>query len=219
MHWHRVLPFLLFSAACGTWSTPSRAALPAGTYEYAISHDVLGRIGTHVASFVRNGDELLVTMRIHLAVKIGGVSLYTFESVGNEVWRDGRLIAASAVTNDNGRHKHVTAHSEGNRLIVDGPRGRVEVTQPMGTVNFWNVETLSAPVLIEPTSGRVFNVEIAPGQPETVKAMDRIVNARKYEVSGDITGELWFDDQGTWVRMDFEKHGSTLSITLASIRN
>jgi hypothetical protein len=49
--------------------------------------------------------------------------------------------------------------------------------------------------------------------------MERTVTARKYAVSGDVAGALWYDDQGTWVRMDFERHGSTLSLTLASVTN
>jgi len=219
MPWDRVLPFLLFAAACGTWSAPSRAAVRAGTYEYAISHDVLGRIGTHTATFAQQGDDLIVTLKIQLAVKIGGMTLYTFDSSGNEVWRGGHLVAASADTNDNGRLKHVTAHSSGDRLVVDGPRGRVEAAQPVGTVNFWNFDALSASVLVEPTSGRVYRVEISPAERESIKTMDRIVPARKYDVKGEIAGELWYADDGTWVRMDFVRHGSTLSVTLESIKS
>jgi hypothetical protein len=218
MQWHRVLPFLLFAAACGTWSAPARASVRAGTYEYAISHDVLGRIGTHTATFERQGDDLIVSLRIQLAVKIGGLTLYTFESTGSEVWRDGRLIAASADTNDNGRLKRVTAQSSGDRLVVEGPRGRVEADQPVGTVNFWNFDSLAAPVLVEPTSGRVYRVEINPAQRESIRTMDRLVATQKYEVKGEIEGELWYADDGTWVRMDFVRHGSTLSVTLESIR-
>src|SRR5262245_61942750 len=130
MPWHRVLPFLLFTVTCSAWSAPSRADVPTGTYEYAISHDVLGRVGTHVASFTRVGDDLQVSTKIKLAVKIAGVTLYTFESDGIEVWRDGRLISASSTTNDNGRQKLVSARAEGDRLIVEGPRGRLEAPQP-----------------------------------------------------------------------------------------
>jgi hypothetical protein len=219
MPWSSVLPFLLFAAACGTWCTPSRAAVRAGTYEYAISHDVLGRIGTHVAKFEEQGDDLVVSMSIRLGVKVAGVTLYTFESNGKEVWRDGKLISVSADTNDNGRAKHVTGHSEGDRLVIDGPRGRIETVQPAATVNLWNFDALSAPNLIEPTSGRVYRVAIGAPQRETVRSLDRNMPARKYEVTGEITGELWYADDGTWVRMDFDRHGSTLSVTLVSFKN
>jgi hypothetical protein len=91
--------------------------------------------------------------------------------------------------------------------------------QPVGTVNFWNFETLTAPTMIEPTSGRVYRVAVGPPERETIRALNRSMDARKYEVSGDISGELWYADDGTWVRMDFERYGETLSVTLASIRN
>lgn len=206
------------AAASSATAAPSLGAAPSGTYEYAISHEVLGRIGTHTATFSRSGDDLLVANKVRLAVKMTGITLYTFESEGSEVWRGGRLVAASAVTNDNGRRKQVTVRAEGDRLIVDGPKGRFEAMQPVGTVNFWNLETLTAPTMIEPTSGRVYRVAVGPPERETIRAMDRNVAARKYEVSGDISGELWYADDGTWVRMDFARYGETLSVTLASIR-
>jgi hypothetical protein len=213
----RLLVAMAFAAAASQVA-PALAATPSGTYEYAISHDVLGRIGTHTATFTRQGDDLLVENRIRLAIKMTGVTLYTFESDGSEVWRAGRLIAASAITNDNGRRKQVTVRADGDWLIVEGPKGRIETVQPVGTVNFWNFETLTAPTMIEPTSGRVYRVAVGPPERETIRALNRSMDARKYEVSGDISGELWYADDGTWVRMDFERYGETLSVTLASIR-
>jgi len=198
---------------------PALGASPSGTYEYAISHAVLGRIGTHTATFSRIGDDLMVANRVRLAIKMTGITLYTFESDGNEVWRDGRLVAASAITNDNGRRKQVTVRADGDWLIVEGPKGRIETVQPVGTVNFWNLDSLTAPMMIEPTSGRVYRVAVGPPERETIRAMNRAVAARKYEVSGEISGELWYAEDGTWVRMDFERHGETLSVTLASIWN
>jgi hypothetical protein len=206
------------AAAVAAASAAAAPAVPHGTYEYVISHAVLGRIGTHTATFTRQGDELVVANRIRLAIRVTGVTLYRFESDGSEVWRGGRLIAAAAVTNDNGRRKQVTVRAAGDRLIVDGPKGRFEAPQPAATVAFWNLDALTAPTMIEPTSGRVYRIAVGPPERETIRAMDRPVEARKYEVSGDISGELWYADDGTWVRMDFVRHGETLSLTLASIR-
>lgn len=200
-------------------AAPTRSAIPAGKYEYAIRHPMFGRIGTHTAEFTRRGDDLIVATRIQLSVGVAMMHLYTFESEGREVWRAGRLVEASAVTNDNGNRISVSAHAEGDRFVVDGPKGRAEASGPIGTTTFWNAQAVSVPLLMEPTSGLFYKVGIKAAGRDTIRSTVRTYDARKYTITGEITGDLWYADDGTWVRMDFEKYGAVLTVTLASIQN
>jgi hypothetical protein len=197
---------------------PTLPAVPSGTYEYDIRHPMFGRIGTHTAEFSRSGDDLIVATRIHLSVGVAMVHLYTFESEGREVWRAGRLVEASAVTNDNGKRISVSAHAEGDRFVVDGPTGRTEASGPVGTTTFWNAQAVSIPLLMEPTSGLFYKVGIKAAGRDRIRSTVRTYDARKYTITGEITGDLWYADDGTWVRMDFEKYGAILTVTLATIR-
>jgi hypothetical protein len=219
MKLRRRVIWYLATALVAAFARPASAAIPSGKYEYTIRHPLFGHIGRHTAEFRRDGADLVVLTSIRLSVGLPMVHLYTFESEGHEVWRAGRLVSACAVTNDNGRHMQVSAHLEGDRLVVDGPKGHVEATGQIGTTTFWNAASVTAPLFMEPTTGLFYKVGITPAGRDTVQSAARTFAARKYTMTGEIKGDLWYAEDGTWVRMDFEKYGSTLTIALASIEN
>lgn len=208
---------VLAAAVIVAYASPAPAALPSGRYEYAILHPLFGQIGKHTAEFRQNGGDLVVLTSIRLSVGLPLIHLYTFESEGREVWRDGRLVSASAVTNDNGTQVRVTAQLEGDRLVVDGTKGHREATGRIGTTTFWNAAAMSASVFWEPTTGLFYKVGITPAGSDTVRSSVRTFATQRYAMTGEIKGDLWYADDGTWVRMDFEKYGSTLTVMLASI--
>jgi hypothetical protein len=219
MQSRRRLVTVLAAALLALAAQPAASALPSGKYEYTIRHPLFGEIGRHTAEFRRDGDDFVVLTSIRLTVGLPMMHLYTFESEGREVWRDGRLFAANAETNDNGKRLRVSAQLEGDRLVVDGPKGHGEATGHIGTTTFWNAASVTAPLFWEPTTGLFYKVGIAPAGRETVQSTVRAFAANKYTMTGEIKGDLWYADDGTWVRMDFEKYGATLTIMLASIEN
>jgi hypothetical protein len=76
---------------------------------------------------------------------------------------------------------------------------------------------VSASQFWEPTTGLFYNVGITPTGRDIVQSSVRTFAAQRYAMTGEIKGDLWYAEDGTWVRMDFEKYGSTLTIVLASI--
>lgn len=213
----RVVGLFLALAAPAGFST-AQAALPSGKYEYTIRHPLFGEIGKHTAEFRQVGDDLVVLTSIRLTVGLSVMPIYTFKSEGREVWRDGQLVSASAVTNDNGTELRVTAQREGDRLVVVGPKGHVEATGVIGTTTFWNAEAMTAPLFWEPTTGLFYKVGITLHGAEVVQSAVRPFPARRFAMTGEIKGKLWYAEDGTWVRMDFEKYGSTLTVMLESIQ-
>jgi hypothetical protein len=218
MHLRGRVVGLLVALATLTGLSPANAALPSGKYEYTIRHPLFGQIGKHTAEFRQIGDDLVVLTSIRLTVGLSLMPIYTFESEGREVWRDGQLVSASAVTNDNGTELRVTAQREGDRLVVDGPKGHLEASGTIGTTTFWNAGTMTAPLFWEPTTGLFYKVGITPHGAETVESAVRTFPTRRFAMTGEIKGELWYAEDDTWVRMDFEKYGSTLTVMLESIR-
>jgi hypothetical protein len=197
---------------------PLPAASRTGIYSYTIRHGTLGKIGTHVATFTQSGDDTIVDVRIDLDVRLGFVRLYRFESTGREVWRDGRLIELETMTNDDGRRIKVSARLEGDNLVIEGPAGRTVTDADLNTTHLWNASQLMVSHLVEPTSGNVYRVEIADRGEERITALNRTVVSHKYAISGEVEGELWYGNDGTWLQFDFRKHGSTLRLALTSVR-
>jgi hypothetical protein len=205
------------AAAPGETTPAPAGAPPAGTYTYSIRHETLGTIGKHVARFRQDGADTIVDVTIDLDVRLAFVRLYRFESRGREVWRDGRLVSLETLTNDDGREIRVSARAEGDRLVIDGPAGRTETDAGLNTTHLWNAGRLMVSQLVEPTSGNLYRVAIADRGADRIVALDRQVATRRYAITGEIEGELWYAADGTWLRFDFRKHGSTLRLALASI--
>lgn len=198
--------------------TKAHTAAPEGIYTYTIRHATLGQIGTHVATFRQRGDDTVVDVKIDLDVRLAFVRLYRFVSTGREVWRDGRLVELETVTNDDGRRIAVSAHAVGDKLVVDGPGGRTVTEPDPNTTHLWNASHLMVSQLVEPTSGNVYRVDIADRGEERIVALNRWVTSHKYAISGEVEGDLWYADDGTWLQFDFRKHGSTLRLALASVQ-
>jgi hypothetical protein len=199
-------------------SAPLAATMPEGTYTYVIRHATLGKIGTHVATFRRDGGDTVVDVRIDLDVRLAFMRLYRFVSTGHEVWRDGRLIELETVTNDDGRPITVSARAAGGKLVIDGPAGRSVADADLNTTHLWNSTRLMVSQLVEPTSGNVYSVDIVDRGEERIVALDHWVTSRKFTISGEVTGDLWYGEDGTWLQFDFIKNGSTLRLALVSVQ-
>jgi len=211
---------LVVSLAAALWAGEAVAAVPSaptGTYQYDIEQETYGKIGTHTATFEYDGRDLIVSTAVRIEVKLLYLTIYTFVSDGREVWRDGRLVEFETTTDDNGTRFAVKAWAEGDKFVIEGQEGRVVTDGAMFTTHAWNPAVLGTPVLMEPTSGKLYKVGISEGGPDEVGVHEETVRARKYVIEGDIQGGLWYAEDGTWLKMDFIKYGTHVRIKLSSV--
>jgi hypothetical protein len=185
----------------------------AGTVEYRIDHSKYDEIGSHVVSFSRNGADLVVDVAINIEVKILFITLHSLVSERRETWRDGRMVAYAAHTDENSDLVDVSARAEGGKLIVEGPGGRAEADGSVFPTHPWNPEIVSGTVQMDTKTGKLLNVSVAPAGAEAIVVGGRAVETRKYKVTGDMERELWFDGDGNWIQLRFPKDGETLTFT------
>ena len=145
------------------------------------------------------------------------ITLLRLHTRGREVWSDGRLIAFDGRSDEDGDFVTVSARANSRGLVIKGPRGESNVAGPVALTNPWSRSILTAPVLIEPTSGSLLSVGTRPAGEQSIEVLGRTVKAQKHVVFGDVEAELWFTDDGTWVRMEFSKAGGRVTITLDSV--
>jgi len=189
---------------------------PTGRFEFEIEHETYGDIGTHTVSLEQNGEELVVEVhnRVHIQVLF-----WTYRSEANhkEVWRDGRLIAydsfADGDDHGDGKPITVTAHTHGDKLIVLGPSGHVEAPGSILSSHPWNPKIVEQDLLMHSKTGELKKVKVVARGEEWVNTDRRRVKARKYQMSGDIEREIWYDANGVCVRMRFMKNGKEVTFT------
>jgi hypothetical protein len=196
-------------------STAMAGVWPSGTFQHVVKHDQYGDIGTHTVTFKHNGNRLIVKTRTRIKVQVL-LWGYHFEADRKEVWHDGRLIAYEGFTNEDGEIFTVRAQADGNKLMINGPAGRIEVPGTIFPTHPCNPETLEHDLLMNTKTGELKKVKITAVGEEPVKAGGRHIKARKYLMSGDLQRELWYDQNGICVQVRFSKGGDHVTLTLRS---
>ena len=80
-------------------------------------------IGTHAIEFAGDAANLRVANRIELTVKIAFVTVYRYEQIGEDEWKDDVLVRTRIKTNDDGENTLVVAEFKDGKLAVQGPNG------------------------------------------------------------------------------------------------
>ena len=201
------------AAVAGDVTAPARHA-PFALYGDGLSFEVLRDdvpVGTHTVSFSRDGDDMIVDARFNLAIKFLGFTAYSMDYRSNARWRDGKLIALDARTDDEGAIKTVSARRDGPSLRIVAPDGSEGVAGDILPTNHWNVAATRQTEVLNTISGRVNRVRMRDLGAETVVAEGREIEARRWTYTGELQNEVWYDRDGRWVKMRFQgKDGSTI---------
>ncbi len=188
------------------------AADPFALYGSEIRFNVLmdgSPVGSHVVSFDKTEDGLKVRSDFNIGVKFLFFSAYEFSYRSDATWRGGKLADLSARIDDNGELTVVNAVNAGNKLIIEGPKGRHEAAAEIFPTNHWNPAVLNTRlgVVLNTLTGRPNEVMIVKGDEETVETGAGPRVATRYDYQGELRNRVWYDKAGRWVRMKFQAKG------------
>ena len=176
-------------------------------YRGDIVFDVLrdGRlVGRHDVTFSSDEDGLLwAVSNFNLKINFLGFFTYRFDYRSKSQWGGGKLLRIDADTNDDGTRKIVSAQYRDGLLRIVPADGKPIVSEPLFPTDHWNAGVLGQTRVLNTISGKVAEVSIEPKEREAVVAEGRSVMARRYVYSGDIATNVWYDDNGRWLKMRF----------------
>ena len=184
-----------------------------GKVEYRIMHSKYDEIGSHVVTFSRAGEDLIVDVAIKIQVKLLFFTVHSLVAERRETWRGGRMIAYKSHTDENSDLFDVTARAEGGKLVVEGTEGRAETDGSVFPTHPWNPEIVKGALQMDTKTGKLLAVSVAPAGTEVIEVAGKPVQTSKYDLSGDIQRELWFDAADNWIQLRFPKDGETLTFT------
>ena len=191
----------VFSAVCTAACPVALAclAVPAGAEDYAFKVFCNGSpVGYHDVHVRHEEDETDVDIDARIDVTMAGIEVYRYRHRSHEVWRDGKLEALSAETDDDGEAKSVSVHpGQDGMLVVESNQGRREVPPDTLPTSLWNPNVLGKRELLDTESGRTLKVQVA-----------QLADGR-YQMSGDL--KLLVDyHSGHWDGLHFRYFGSTV---------
>jgi hypothetical protein len=209
-HWGRVavisalpLSFAFASMTAGADELPARD--PIQIYGNEIRFDVErdGKpIGQHTVTFTRTRDGVEAESRVEVQVNLLFLTAYRLRYQARELWSDGELQFIEASTNDNGDYTHVQAVRDAAGLEISSPLGTYEAPSIL-PISHWNADVLKGGQMLNPMTGELAKIQVFYQGFDTVATRSGALRARHYLYSGDLNGEIWFDDQGRWVRLRF----------------
>lgn len=186
---------------------------PNGTFQHVIEHEKYGRIGTHTVSFRRQGEDLIVDVRLRIDVRVL-LWDYQVKADRREVWRAGRLVAYDSVTDEDGEITRVTARADGDRLVIQGSDGRIVAPGTVFPTHPWNPEIVRHTLLMHTKTGELKRVRVSSAGEEFVRVGGKSVKTWKYLMSGELRRELWYDENGVCVQVRLRKQGDDVTLTL-----
>ena len=193
---------------------PRMPSDPIALYGDDMQFDVLrdGRkAGWHRVHFQQKGSILTVDSTFHLQIEMLFLTLFRYRYHATGEWQDGQLNHLTVAVDDDGQLFDLTVERRGSRLTVTSDRGTYSVGMPLYPTNHWNADVLGASHVLNTLTGRINHVEIEPAGREAVETERGPVMATRYAFSGELETEVWYDDQGRWVKMRFEgRDGSTV---------
>lgn len=172
-------------------------------------------IGEHSVRFEQRGDELHAFVDIKFDVGLAFITLYEYEHSNHEVWRDGRLISIDTRTNDDGEAYTVKGEATADGFRVVGSEGELLLPADILPSSYWNPSTLSAATLLDTQKGRILDARFAAlGADRVTPQAGGSVDACRFRMTGDLDLDVWYDDQGRWVKMAFSFGGNDFEYQL-----
>lgn len=171
-------------------------------------------IGRQLLSFSTQGDRTIVDIEIDLMVKLGPIPVFRYKHRGQEVWDAEGFRSFSSETNDDGDDLSVKIDRVGERIEIIGTKFSGFIPGGAIPTTYWNRATIDGRPLINSQNGTVLNLKITDTGRETIAAAGGTLEANGYLLEGDLPLNLWYDDQGRWVKCAFQARGETVQYEL-----
>ncbi len=195
--------WVLAAALCtGLIGTAEAAPIPEQPLDFTVTRN--GEpVGKHVIAFRRAEDGVAVDIKTNVAVKLAFITVYRFEHQGSELWRSDRLFSLQSTTNDDGTQHSLQVVANGGKLQITGDGAQSAADTSIVPASLWNPALVGQSHLLNTLDGRLMSVSIADAGAKQVSVRGRPATARHYVVRGELERDLWYDANGTLVRVRF----------------
>ena len=165
------------------------------------------RIGFHHMQFTRNGGEVKVDIHIELDVRLGFIPLFRYTHQNTEIWRDGVLRSLVSKTDNNGKPAFVDLALKEGSFLGRGSRFESGLALPIMSTSYFDPNFVRQQNLISSQDGRLLKVEVAYLGAEQVPDISGLVEAHRFRLTGDLKIDIWYTEDGRWVRTEFSRGG------------
>ncbi len=193
--------------------TLASGADPFSLYGERIYFDVYRndkRVGAHEVRFRRDGNQIVADSSFDLSLRILGLFTYTYSYQSSEKWENNQLVALNATIDDNGDISSVRVDKTDGQLQVIGPTSQEIGVPDLFPTTHWNSNVVGATQIINTITGSINEVTMVDMGRTEVPAGDTLRPATHFAYQGELSTEVWYDDEGRWVKMRFPGSDGTM---------
>ncbi len=167
-------------------------------------------IGSHRVRFERRGDRLEVRMQIDIAVRILGLTVYSYRQDSLETWVGERLHAYDSDTTEDDARFVVVGRAGADGFDVTAKKERAVAPADIMIASYWTPAICIQTRLIEPKRGRLREQQVLGEVPVEVRIGGTVRPAREFRIAGILDGSCTYDEAGRWVGARFRKRDSEI---------
>ena len=211
------LTFVLLSASFGhvhasSVTTDWQSGVPDnGILAYEISRKGK-RLGFQTLEFTQrdNGD---LQVDVHIEIDFALIiPLFRYLHDNREIWRGGKLISLKSTTDNNGDDEFVDLQLEGDAFIGSGTKVEDNLGAGMLSTSYFNPNFIRQKAVISSQDGRKLDIEVEELGREKLYLEIGTVEATRFSLKGKLRIDIWYTDDGQWVKTTFTRGGNTLVI-------
>lgn len=194
----------LLAAALLAAALPANAATPGRT-----SFEILmnGKpVGAHSVAVRNEGGRTIATVDINMKGKVGLFG-FSYAHQCTEEWRGDTLEAMSCVDREGRDVTRVNVARTGAGLEIEGPKaGGAPVAKAIPT-SWWRRGITKETRVLDTRTGELMRISVRRNGEGPISLQGKTINATHYSIRGTAPAEIWYDDQGRWVKMTFSLSG------------
>jgi hypothetical protein len=201
-------------ASADTRPASSNTFDPLDRYGTGILFEVLrdgNPVGFHRVTFASDAEGLVVNTHFEIKVDFLFFTAYRYSYQSKARWQKDQLVSLDVQVDDDGAKANLRALRGKNGLTVERAETRYTIGQSVYPTNHWHPGVIGEVRVLNTLSGRINDVTIRPSGSEPVTTEAGNVMATRYVYTGDLENEVWYDEDGRWVKMRFlGRDGSTI---------
>lgn len=171
-------------------------------------------IGHHRVKFSQDGERTVADVDIELSVTFASIRVFHYKHVSREIWKDNQLVSINSTTNNDGDPMQLVLARNQDSVTIQGTKFTGQAPGTLVPSSYWFKDTIKQTQIIDTQNGRVFPVEIKEIGKETIEAAGQPLVATRYTLREQLEMNLWYDDQGNWVKTSFNSDGSKIDYVL-----
>ncbi|MDE3036881.1 MAG: sterol desaturase family protein [Pseudomonadota bacterium] len=211
------LQWLTLLAILGILSTAAPVQARGQDFSYKVMHPVYGDIGTLTESIARGPGSTHIGIRVHIAVKILGITVYREEGDRTEIFHGNRFVSLRSSTVTNGTRLDVRGDARGNHFVVTSPSGVADAPVNVFPSDPWMVRNHGVGTSVAIETGEVLATRITGGEPALISLQGVTVATRHFVASSkDQRYDVWINDRDVPVMFRSLEDGTPIDFILTS---